>query len=198
MQRFLLFFLILFFFPIPVFAENIIEPEEIPESNNAYSLIICYSRSSADDYIDSLDPDTYRSLVRQLLSENDEFILARLVWGEDRENPRYMQAAIIWCVFNRMDVSGKSISQIVTSSQFPGYLKSNPIKEWAVNLVRDVTIRYMLEQIGYKDVGRVLPKKYLYFEQPAGSRFHVFKTHINIDDPDNKIWNWALPSPYPV
>ena len=193
-----LFFLILFLtvFFTASYADDFPDPEEDPASSNAYALVICYSRSDADDYIESLDNETCVTLVRQVLSANDEAALARLLWGEDRENPKYMQAAVIWCVFNRMEASGKSISEIVTNSQFQGYIKSNPLKEWAINLVRDVTIRYMLEQIGYKDVGRVLPREYLYFEQPPGKRFHVFKTKINIDDPDTKIWNWALPSPY--
>ena len=193
----LLSLLLVFFLLSSSSAEDICEPDEVSTVSNAYSLVICYSRSSADDYIDSLDDQTCISLVRQTLSAEDETILARLLWGEDRENPKYMQAAVIWCVFNRMDASGKSIKQIVTSDQFPGYIKSNPVKDWAIRLVRDVTIRYMLEQIGYKDIGRVLPKEYLYFEQPSGKRYHLFKTRINIDDPNNKIWNWALPSPYP-
>ena len=156
---------------------------------------VAYARSSADYFMDSLDEVMREELVRSVLSENDEVILAKLLYGEDRENALYMRAAIIWCVFNRMDAGHLSVEKVVTHSQFPGYLVGNPVKSWAVDLVRDVAIRYVLELNGFSSVGRVLPKEYLYYEQPIGKRYHVFKTRLKLND--SVHWDWSLPSPYP-
>ena len=157
---------------------------------------IRYSRSEADIFMDSLTDVMREELVRSVLSENDEIILARMLWGEDRENPMYMRAAVIWCVFNRMDQSRLSVEQLITRIQFPGYREENPVTDWAVDLIRDVTIRYVLEQNGFRDAGRVLPREYLYYEQPQGKRYHIFKTRLKLSDTNNKVWDWSLPSPY--
>ena len=154
------------------------------------------SRSEADIFMDSLTDVMREELVRSVLSENDELILARMLWGEDRENPMFMRAAIIWCVFNRMDQSRLPIEQLINQTQFPGYREENPVKNWAIDLIRDVAVRYVLEQNGFTDVGRVLPKEYLYYEQPPGKRYHIFKTRLKLSDKNNKIWDWSLPSPY--
>ena len=135
-------------------------------------------------------------LVRSVISENDEIKMAKMLWGEDRANPMYMRAAIIWCVYNRMDAGHESIDNIINDTSFPGYRESHPVKDWAVSLIRDVTIRYVLELNGFTDVGRVLPKEYLFYEQPDGKYYHIFKTKLKYNDPSNKVWDWSLPSPY--
>lgn len=173
--------------------------ENIPEATTSATADIntrkiAYAKSSADIFMDSLDDVMREELVRSVVSENDEIILAKMLYGEDRENPTYMRAAIIWCVFNRMDAGHSSISEVVTHERFPGYMSGNPVKRWAVELIWDVTIRYVLELNGFTSVGRVLPREYLYYEQPEGKRYHVFKTGPKLS---NSIhWDWSLPSPY--
>lgn len=166
------------------------------ESEDIYESKIMYSKSSADYFMSSLDDVMREELVRSVLSEKDEVLLAKMLWGEDRQHKLYMRAAIIWCVFNRLDLTRIPIDQIVTHDQFPGYLEGNPVKEWAVNLIWDVAIRYVLEQNGFTDVGRVLPKEFIYYEQPIGKTYHVFKTKLKLNDPTNTLWDWSLPSPY--
>ncbi len=157
---------------------------------------IKYAMSEADIFMMTLDDAMKEALVREVLTENDEILLAKMLYGEDRENPTYMRAAIIWCVFNRMDASKKPISEDITPNIFPGYMPGNPVQDWAIKIIRDVTIRYVLEQNGFKDVGRVLPKEYLWYEQLEGHRDHTFKTTLKISDPECKRWDWSLPSPY--
>ncbi len=200
MRRLLLLFLsLLLMIPLLSSAEEeaVVPPDWLllGSAGNAASSIR-RSRSEADIFMDSLTDVMKEELVRSVLSENDEIILARMLWGEDRENPMFMRAAVIWCVFNRMDQSKLPIEQLINKIQFPGYREENPVKDWAVDLIRDVTIRYVLEQNGFTDVGRVLPKEYLYYEQPQGKRYHIFKTKLKVGDKENKIWDWALPSPY--
>lgn len=198
-RRFSAVVLVLLFLPALVFGES--TPIR-PAANAMLSAKTVTSpkehgkKTEADIFMDSLSDIMHDELVRSVLSEKDETILARMLWGEDRENPLFMRAAVLWCVFNRMDVSHKSIRQIVTHDQFCGYNPGNPVTDWAVSLVRDVAVRYVLEQNGFEDVGRVLPREYLYYERPDGKRYHVFKTKLKVTDKDNKIWDWSLPSPY--
>ena len=93
-----------------------------------------YALSDADIFMRTLDDTMREAIVRDVLSENDEILLARMLYGEDRENPMYMRAAIIWCVYNRVDASNKPISEIVTPAIFPGYMSGNPVQKWAVDL----------------------------------------------------------------
>ena len=200
MRRLLLLFIsVLLMIPLLSSAEEeaVIPPDwPLLGSTGSAASAIHRSRSEADIFMDSLTDVMKEELIRSVLSENDELILARMLWGEDRENPMYMRAAIIWCVFNRMDQSRLPIEQLINKTQFPGYREENPVKDWAINLIRDVAVRYVLEQNGFTDIGRVLPKEYLYYEQPPGKRYHIFKTRLKLSDKSNKIWDWSLPSPY--
>ena len=166
------------------------------ERETVYERKIAHKKTDADVFMASLDDVMKEELVRSVISENDEIKMAKMLWGEDRANPMYMRAAIIWCVYNRMDTGHESIDNIINDTSFPGYRESHPVKDWAVSLIRDVTIRYVLELNGFTDVGRVLPKEYLFYEQPEGKYYHIFKTKLKYNDPSNKIWDWSLPSPY--
>lgn len=194
----LLILMILITISFNAFAEEndgLIEPD-LSALETVNEQKIKYAPSPADFLIKSIDEQTKEELVRTILSKEDEELIAKMLWGEDRENPIYQRAAVIWCVFNRMDAWGQRIEQIINSTQFTGYRKSNPVQEWAVELVRDVTIRYALEKSGYDNVGRTLPKRFLYFENVPPRRDNYFKVKKSILDPTNEIWNWKLPSPY--
>ena len=145
------------------------------ERETVYERKITHKKTDADVFMASLDDVMKEELVRSVISENDEIKMAKMLWGEDRSNPMYMRAAIIWCVYNRMDAGHESIDNIVNETSFPGFRESHPVKDWAVSLIRDVTIRYVLELNGFPDVGRVLPKEYLFYEQPEGKHYHIFK-----------------------
>ena len=151
---------------------------------------------SAEYFMETMTEETEEKIVRSILSPKDEELLARMLWGEDRENPTYMRAAIIWCVYNRMENSGYPVSTIVTQEQFAGYMPSNPVRDWARDIVRDVTVRYVLEQNGFEDVGRVLPKRFIYYGMADEKRIHIFRNKLSADDPNYERWDWSLPSPY--
>lgn len=132
-------------------------------------------------------------LIRSVISASEEKRLAQTVYGEERHNGRKMEkAAVVWCVFNRIDDDdfGNSVQSVVTHSQFHGWFRSQKHPKWAHDIVRDVALRYALEKLGYKNVGRVLPKSYLYFSSHKGhNRFRkLYRSH--------KYWNWSLKNPY--
>lgn len=155
-----------------------------------------YAISSTDLFMNTLDDVMKEELVRSVISEADEERIAKMLYGEDRRNPTYMRAAVVWCVYNRMDASNRPISEDIVHDIFHGYRDGNPVEPWAVSIVRDVTIRYVLEKNGFKNVGRVLPKEYMWFEELEGETVNTFKTTIRISDPECKRWDWSLPSPY--
>lgn len=166
------------------------------ENTREYERKVQYKKSDADIFMKTLTEEMRMELVRSVVSEQDEIKMAKMLWGEDRANPTYMRAAVIWCLFNRMEANKDSIDANINEIIFPGYRDTNLVMDWAVNLVRDVTIRYVLELNGFTDVGRVLPREFLYYEQLPEHEEHTFKTTIRLMDPKCIVWDWSLPSPY--
>lgn len=129
-------------------------------------------------------------------------MLAKLVYGEARGiKSQTEQAAVVWCVLNRVDSSGygmgRSVKYVVTfRDQFYGYSPKHPtVDDFGRDLCKlaeDVLIRWMKEKDGQADVGRILPPKYLWFE---GCRGHnLFRDAYR--GKDANYWDWSLPSPY--
>ena len=119
--------------------------------------------------------------------------IAKTVWGEARGLSRTHQAGVIWTILNRYDEGkfGNGVIEVVTApSQFAGYRSGNPVDPEIRELVVDVLDRYLQEKAGTKNVGRVLPKEYLYFR--GNGRVNLFSKEWN----SKNIWNWSLESPY--
>jgi hypothetical protein len=95
---------------------------------------------------------------------NTTTVLAKLLKGEGGKTTTN-QAAVAWCVFNRVDrAKGKrTIIQIATAKHQFAYRKRAPIKKYLKKLAKDVLDRWIAEKLGQKDVVRVLPKGYCYF-----------------------------------
>lgn len=195
MRKLLCLLMVVLIAVIPTFA-NMETEQEIAERQEEYERKLQYKKSDADTFMDTLDDVMREELVRSILSERDEELLAKMLYGEDRENKTYMRAAVIWCVFNRMDANNTPVSEMINVTQFPGYSEWNPVEKWALDIIWDVTIRYVLELNGFENVGRVLPKEYRYYEHGVGRRYHWFKTTLSSYDPNCVIWDWSLPSPY--
>lgn len=126
-------------------------------------------------------------------------MLAQAGWGEGRGLKSITeQAGIFWCILNRVDSDlsymPDTIERVVTPDQFHGYCSSYPtvddfgrdLKALAV----DVLTRWMMEKDGQADVGRVLPKEYLYFS--GDGQHNYFRTEYR----GGTRWDWTLPSPY--
>lgn len=145
----------------------------------------------ADDVARSVS-EIHTSAVEKITSKDVE-MLAKLVWGEARGvKSKTEQAAVIWCVLNRLDAGyAKTIEGVITArGQFTGYSKYNPVTDELYNLSRDVLYRYYMEKEGSVNVGRVLPKDYLWF---TGYRGHNrFRNAYR----NGRYWDWSLPGPY--
>lgn len=123
---------------------------------------------------------------------NDTYILAKLVWGEARGvETTEEKAAVVWTVLNRVDDSGypNTIEEVVKQeSQFDGYDETYPVDEELLDICIDVVERWYSEKKGIIDIGRVLPKEYLYF---SGDGIRNYFTTS-----EGTVWDWSYDSPY--
>ena len=79
---------------------------------------------------------------------------------------------------------------ITAPNQFAGYKSTHPVDPEIRDLVVDVLDRYSQEKAGIENVGRVLPKDYLYFR--GNGKINLFSKIWKSND----IWDWSLGSPY--
>ncbi len=121
-------------------------------------------------------------------SISDTEMLARLIYGEARGCCETEQAAVAWCVLNRVDhpsFPGTVAEVIRQEGQFAGYDPTAPVLLEHYLIAEDVLERY------YTDCeGRVLPEEYLFFSGD-GTR-NTFRTaYIG-----GTTWDCSSPSPY--
>ena len=127
--------------------------------------------------------------------KNEIPYIARTVWGEARGCSKTEQAAVIWCILNRVDSSIRympdNIIDVVTQKhQFLGYVKTFPVTEKIRELVIDVLTRWEMEKAGVENVGRVLPPEYMWFH--GDGRHNHFRDSYR----GGNRWDWSLDSPY--
>ena len=121
--------------------------------------------------------------------------IARTVWGEARGCSETEQAAVIWCILNRVDSSIRympdNIIDVVTQKhQFLGYVETFPVTEEIRELVIDVLTRWEMEKAGVENIGRVLPPEYMWFH--GDGRHNHFRDSYR----GGNRWDWSLDSPY--
>lgn len=122
--------------------------------------------------------------------------IAKTIWGEARNCSTTEQAAVVWCILNRVDSSDPYypddiVSVVTQKKQFDGYDASFPIEEEYYELALDVIDRWQREKSGETDVGRVLPKEYLWFLGDGEANYFRNAYEGKFD-----IWDWSLTSPY--
>lgn len=120
--------------------------------------------------------------------------IAKTVWGEARGLNTTEQAAVIWCICNRVDsreFPDDPLMVVQQAGQFDGYSESYPVEDNLVALVKDVIARWEMEKTAVGSVGRVLPANYLFFEGD-GQHNHYRENWIK----DGNTWDWSLSSPY--
>ena len=134
--------------------------------------------------------DPYEGNQEVYVDYVDAEYLANVTWGEARGCSVTEQAAVMWCVLNRVDspLYPDSVGEVVTQrAQFNGYSDSNPITQDMIQLANSV-LTYWYEG---DDSGRVLPKEYLYFTGD-GKHNYFYTTWAS----NAVAWDWSLPSPY--
>lgn len=120
-------------------------------------------------------------------------LLSRTIWGEaEGVTDRTEQAAVAWCVLNRVDATGKSIEEVIKApKQFQGYYRvKGEVPEHFRYLAADVMNRWNAEKRGTVDVGRVLPADYLYFVGDG------VRNYFTQEYRTGEYWDWSLPTPY--
>lgn len=137
-------------------------------------------------------------LEQQRLFERPEFdeatvtALAQAVWGEWDGGDKTEKAAVVWCILNRADNwDSTALAEVTAEGQFHGYNSRWPVTDENKAIVEDVLYRHYLESLGVEDVGRVLPKEYMWFHGDN------YKNYFRDDYqwPYN-TWDWSLESPY--
>ena len=132
-------------------------------------------------------------VIENLFTNEEIDHITKTVWGEARGLSKTHQAGVVWAILNRCDDGrfGKDVIGVVTApSQFAGYRSGNPVDPEIRDLVVDVLDRYSQEKAGIDNVGRVLPKEYLYFR--GNGKVNLFSKKWN----SNNVWDWSLKSPY--
>lgn len=123
--------------------------------------------------------------------DQDAEMLARLAWCEARGLSATEQAAVMWCVLNRVDderFPDSIYDVILQESQFY-YLEGAPVTDELLSLARDVLARWGMEDL-LVDAGRVLPEGYCWFR--GDSTHNYFRDAYQ----GGNTWDWSLPSPY--
>ena len=141
----------------------------------------------------SSEVEVVESVIENTFTNEEIDHITKTVWGEARGLSKTHQAGVVWAVLNRCDDGrfGKGVIGVVTApSQFAGYRSSNPVDPEIRDLVVDVLDRYSQEKAGIDNVGRVLPKEYLYFR--GNGKVNLFSKKWNSDN----VWDWSLESPY--
>lgn len=147
------------------------------------------------DTIQVLVTERIRKRIDEKLLDFDKEIemLAQVVYKEARGIVgTHHKAAVIWCVLNRLDsgIYGNSLYDIIVQPNAFAWSPNTRIEEEFVELATDVMTRWLFEHEGYVEVGRVLPKEYIYFHGADG--VNKFKKQNN----SRVYWDWSLKTPY--
>lgn len=150
--------------------------------------------------ISTVTPQVIKVIIEEPVEETPKYeidhsdveMLARLTWGEARGCTTTEQAAVMWCVLNRVDSEDPlfpdTIQEVITQkNQFHGYNINNPIWPELEDLARDVLMRWLTNE-----EGRVLPPEYCWFSGDGSHNY--FRDAYGLKKAN--IWDWSLESPY--
>lgn len=125
------------------------------------------------------------------VQEEDAIMLARLAWCEARGCTTTEQAAVMWCVLNRVDDPRfpSTIRDVILQENQFYYLDDAPATEELLSLARDVLARWGMEDL-LVDAGRVLPEGYCWF------RGDGVRNYFRDAYQGGNTWDWSWGSPY--
>lgn len=141
-----------------------------------------------EDQVDPVVPNN-----SYVVTKEEVETLAKIVYREARGvSGRKHKAAIVWCILNRLD-NGSWGDNIIEVATYPGafaWIPDTPVDQDLLSLVIDVVSRWNYERQGLENVGRVLPKDYLYFI--GDGEYNYFSKNWK----GLNYWDWSLPNPY--
>ena len=161
-------------------------------STTAVNTTTSNSTTSTETQDSTATTEITKPLVAKHYSEQDVLDIARVMYSECRGVPsKTEQACVAWTVLNRVDADGTTIYSVVRKRGAFAFNPKAPVWDSLKSLSRDVLDRWSREKDGETNVGRVLPKNYLYFYGKNGHNYF----RDNYKKPYN-IWNYSLESPY--
>lgn len=101
--------------------------------------------------------------------------IARTLYGEARGCSETEQAAVVWCILNRVDegIWGEGVIGVITRpGQFAGYSANHPVWPELYEIAQEVLAQWRLEHNG-ETVERVLPREFVYFS--GNGSYNVFR-----------------------
>lgn len=131
------------------------------------------------------------------ISQDHAEMLARLAWGEARGCTTKEQAAVMWCVLNRVDSDNSyfrdTIEETITQPDQFYYSSTFPVEDHLLELSYHVLeCWYMEKETGEINADRVLPKEYCYFGGDGVNNW--FRNAYRFENAN--IWDWSWGSPY--
>ena len=112
--------------------------------------------------------------AKNYYTDADAQMIARVIWGEARGiRSQTERACIVWTILNRVDHYGWSIKKTITTRGQFYYSSRFPVTQENLWLARDVLKRWNNERNGAKNVGRVLPRGYMWYA--GNGRHNVFR-----------------------
>lgn len=169
---------------------DVTKEELLTETNRADELN--KSLSDANEIIEALKDEKYN--VGYTVTNAEINMIAKTVWGEARGCSKLQQSGVVWCILNRVDNGywGDTVAEVVKApGQFHGYSSDFPVDDDIKLLVQDVVARWQLEKLGYGDVGRTLPSRFLYFASNDKGT-NTFRTQAG----SGERWDWSWGNPY--
>lgn len=125
-------------------------------------------------------------------TEQDVIDIAKVLYRECRGVPSVTQkACVAWTILNRADSWGSTIYNVVRAPNQYAFSEKTPVWDDLKSLARDVLQRWNKEKNGETNVGRVLPKDYVYFNGRNGRNYFRNKYKKPY-----KEWDYSLVSPY--
>ena len=130
-------------------------------------------------------------------TDEDIDILANIVWHEARGIEADVElACVAWTVCNRVDAGYGTLREVMTAPYQFAYVEgksfdeTDPVYTRCREIAADVLERWSREKNGEDDVGRVLPKGYLWY---SGDGEHNWFRNSYIG---GDTWDYSLPDVY--
>ena len=141
---------------------------------------------------DTVEETVEKDLYIQHYTEQDAIDIAKVLYHECRGVPsKTEQACVAWTILNRVDCYDSTVYSVVRSPNQFAFYESAPVWDELLDLAHDVLERWSREKTGETNVGRVLPKEYIYFE--GRDSHNHFRDNYN---GSYNLWDYSLESPY--
>lgn len=174
----------------PTVTVDIPEEKEDPTTQGTTDDIL--EEEDQEQMIPSVEDDIEEAPM-QYFTEEEVIMVAQTLWAECRGvSSTTEKACVAWTIVNRVDAGyANTITGVLTAPNQFAYHSGLNYTSDLYALAEDVLYRWVREKEGNADVGRVLPKDYLWFRGDGVRNYFRNQYSGNYT-----IWDYSLPSPY--